>query len=513
MSRQAHRRRSGKSHRWLFVVLALMVAGVATIMLAPVLVMNWVRGYLQEEAFRGRMEQFFGTQLQGRVELEPLRWTGDEVTTNQGRLTTASGWQAEVNGLHLALDWNAFRQGIWRIIDAGTDDLTLSFTASSATSLAPASSANTSPPAVAEGSQTPAWLQRWLPNRSEIDGIKVERLHIKYPGSPHPWLLRDSKLRVAPWKQETSWQVSVQDGVVETPILLPGQRFPVKLNLSQASARLSREELSLKEAVLHWMEPSEIVVRGQIRPAQGSWKFTTHLTGIPLNQCVSDDWKLRLAGQVEGDLETTGGSTTTPRIEGDLNLKEGVLTALPILDELASYTKVERFKRLVLDIASTHVRMTAGEQHFEKIILQSNGLLRLEGSLVIRSGQLEGNFLLGVTPETLKWMPGAQNHVFTLPNPTGPAGMVWTTLRVTGPISAPKEDLSNRLLAAAGKAVLEAPGQVIEQGSQMLLSPILGKEAGSKPGEVLKGATDAAGGAIGTGVKVLEGIGGGLFGR
>ncbi|MCW0219792.1 MAG: hypothetical protein OJI67_15815, partial [Prosthecobacter sp.] len=86
-------------------------------------------------------------------------------------------------------------------------------------------------------------------------------------------------------------------------------------------------------------------------------------------------------------------------------------------------------------------------------------------------------------------------------------------LHITGTMQAPREDLSSRLAAAAGKALLNAPGEIVGQGSQLLLSPVLGKEAGSLPKEVIKGATDTTGKAVETGVKLLEGIGGGLLGK
>ena len=58
-------RRSKKSPRWLYALIGLVVIVVVMLMMAPMLVMSWVRGYLQKEAFRGKMEQFLGTQMKG----------------------------------------------------------------------------------------------------------------------------------------------------------------------------------------------------------------------------------------------------------------------------------------------------------------------------------------------------------------------------------------------------------------------------------------------------------------
>lgn len=503
------RRRSGKSHRWLLALIVLAILGTVVVLLMPVLVMSWVRGYLQEEAFRGKMEQLFGTQMRGAVTLAPFRWTGDEVTSTDAGVSTVSGWQAKLDGMHLTLDWNAFRQGKWRTVGAGVDSITVEKTAE-APLLSPAGDAVPSAPAM-EGSAVPSWLRRYLPTETEVDGLRVDRFTLLHPG---PWNLRNTKLRIATWRQgETSLQAVAEDGIVETPLMLPAQLVPMKLNLNRASLRISREDLHLKEATLKWLDAGEITARGHLRPLEGSWELSTHVVGIPLRECLTEDWRIRLSGHVEGDLTAKGSRTAAPQITGKVDLREGVLTALPILDQLASYTGVERFKRLVLDVATSQVTLTEATRRFDKIILQSNGLLYLDGGLVVQGDQIEGNFLLGVTPETLKWIPGAQQHVFTSSHPTGPVGMVWTTLRITGTLQAPREDLSTRLAAGAGKALLNAPGEVVGKGSELLLTPVLGKGAAALPTEVIKSATDTTGKAVETGVKLLDGISGGLFGQ
>lgn len=507
------RRRSGKSPRWLFALLGLVSIGVIIALFMPMLVMNWVRGYLQEEAFRGKMEQFFGTQMRGEVSLAPLNWTGDEVTSTEAGISTAGGWQARLDGLRLGLDWNAFRQGKWRVIGTAVDSLTLEKVAT-AVPLPPVEKETFSED-VRESESVPSWLKRYLPTTSEVDGVRIDRVTLIHPG---PWNLRDAKVRLSTWQQgENSIQAIAEGGIIETPILLPAQTVPMKLNLTRASTRLSREDLHLKEATFKWLDAGEITARGHLRPQEGSWEASAHLVGFPLRECLTEDWRLRLSGNVEGDVNAGGSRTAAPVITGSLALKEGVLTALPILDRLASYTGVERFKRLVLDIATTELRITNDTRQFDKIVLQSNGLLHVNGSLTVHGNQIDGAFLLGVTPETLKWIPGAQQHVFTSTNPVGPAGMLWTPLHITGTMQAPREDLSGRLAAAAGRALLNAPGEIIGQGSQLLLTPVLGKEAGALPSEVIKGATDTTGKAVETGVqtgvKLLEGISGGLFGK
>jgi hypothetical protein len=512
-------RRSHKSPRWLFALIGLGLIVIVMLMMAPMLVMSWVRGYLQKEAFRGKMEQFIGTQMKGSVTLDPLRWTGDEVTTQSASATTASGWRADISSLHLALDWNAFRDRQWRIINGGADALDLKFAAPAFAEI-PSETAETATPN-SSTSSVPSWLKAYLPNQTIIDGIRFDAFKLSYPGG---WQLNESKLRLGTWQQgETSVQAIVDGGIFETPVQLPSQLHPMKFNLNRATARLSREDLHLTNATLSWAGDSEITARGHIRPADRSWELSTHLTAIPLREIVSDDWKLRLTGLLEGDLDITGSLGTDPKVEGDVQLKDAVLTAIPVLDKLATYTRVDRFKRLVLDIATAHVRGSGQTRQLDKIVIQSNGLMRLEGSVTIQSGQIDGRFMVGVTPETLSWIPGAQQHVFTSTNPTAPAGMIWTPLHISGSVDSPREDLTERLIGGAGKALLNAPAEVVGKAGETLLKPVLGEDLAKKPGEVMKSATEVltnpgdaakkATEAAEKGIDLLKGFGGGLLGK
>ncbi|WP_075089319.1 hypothetical protein [Verrucomicrobium spinosum] len=192
-----------------------------------------------------------------------------------------------------------------------------------------------------------------------------------------------------------------------------------------------------------------------------------------------------------------------------MTIKNGVVENLPLLTRIADFTRTDRFRRVALEQAKGDVTRRGADLEIRKLILQSSGLLRVEGDLDIKNGNdLNGILQVGVSTDALRWMPGAQTQVFTESRPGGPPGFAWTEVRLTGTVEAPREDLSNRLLAAMGKELIAAPLGLAEKGIEVLGT------AGGEPGkgaaevgrEVLKTTEDAAGKVMESGADLLKGV-------
>ena len=87
--------------------------------------------------------------------------------------------------------------------------------------------------------------------------------------------------------------------------------------------------------------------------------------------------------------------------------------------------------------------------------------MRIQGNLVIRGREMDGVFRLGIAPGTLTGIPGAETDVF-LP---GEHGLLWSPLRITGTLDDPREDLTDRLVAAAGARMFD---QIPETGEKVI---------------------------------------------
>jgi hypothetical protein len=258
---------------------------------------------------------------------------------------------------------------------------------------------------------------------------------------------------------------------------------------------------------LRWKQSSEATLRGSLKFESGTWQTFAHVQAVPLDEFLDAWWKQRLSGKIKGDLEFSGSRNAAVAWKADAVLENGVLQGLPVLEKLATYTRAERFKRLVLDLCQASFHPQGDALRIDKIIVQSNGLLRIEGSMILRGNHMEGDFMVGVTPETLKWIPGADSRVFTQANPNGPPGLLWTRVRVAGPLDAPQEDLTSRLIGGAGMSLLfDSPGKIVNQGAEALLKPVLGEDAAKVPGTVINGASGLLEKGVKTGSGLLQNV-------
>ena len=194
--------------------------------------------------------------------------------------------------------------------------------------------------------------------------------------------------------------------------------------------------------------------------------------------------------------------------QGRLTISNGTLTALPVLDALAAYADTRRFRVISLSEAHTDWRWQEGGILLSNLVLASEGLVRLEGRITIRDRKLDGLFRLGLAPGTLASIPGAETDVF-LP---GERGLVWAPLRITGTVDDPKEELTDRLVAAAGLRMFEIlPGtgeRVIKYSSTLLgESPSKTIDKGIKIIEegtgILQEATGILDGILGSGQRKI----------
>ncbi len=489
---------------WGFLLAVLTVGG------AGLYGYVWIQRYIKSPAFQQMLAQQLGDAVKGDATLETLNWSGPYVYVSKAGVTPrgAQGWKLiEGEGVQATLDFQAARSGTWRVTRIHMDRLRMDLrsVAEVPQELPSDTTLDTSPPSM------PGWLKRWLPTRTQIDDVHVDRFDLVPAPGTAGVSVKELHLTAKPATDAGAWMLRGSNGT----LTLPGIKEPFRV--ASTSARLDARALALNDGVARWLGESEVTARGDFPfEKDKAWNFSGRLSNLDLKHVLGQEWLTKLSGVLGGDYEA---APTT--MKAKLEVKNGIVQSMPLLDRVADFTRTERFRRVVLDQATADIERNGETTHIRNLVLQSNGLVRVQGDVTLQGRAILGKLMVGVLPDSLRWIPGSHTNVFTETNTSGPPGFVWTHVNLSGSLDSIREDLSNRLLIAMGKAALDVPLDLAGRSLEMLgevtgapVSPTAVKEITTevmKSGtEVLQGTGGAAGKtvekAVETGVDVLKGV-------
>jgi hypothetical protein len=441
------------------ITLVLLFAGLFAIKAG-------IERYRNSDAFRERIEQKVAAILKSETALDALRWDGATAFAGSFR---AKGYEdaglagLEMDGLRATL--GGVEKGAWQIGDATISRLNIDFSrdrlpGTYASTLGGADAAGSS------GPEAPAWLKRFLPDRFEIDAIETDAatLRVLDAKSTETFALRSVKTDFVP-QADSGWEISGRGGklfVATRP----------EMGIDHFRVRWQGQNLFVNEAAIELEGKARASFSGSVALNDGTdLDLDLDLANFDLQQWIAaGPWRDRTSGTVRGTMKVTGPARDAAalRQKGTLHLDDGLVKDLPILKSIAKYTKNDRFERLTLNEATADFERQGDRVEITKLVVQSDGLSRLEGTLSLTGRNVSGQFKFGVTPGTLRWLPGAERKVFVEAH----EGFLWTDLKLTGTLDEPREDLTARLVVAAAESLVEeSPEKAIEAAKEALKNP------------------------------------------
>ncbi len=216
-----------------------------------------------------------------------------------------------------------------------------------------------------------------LDHRYEVDAVNVQNLDVHFaaertqpppPTCPHrppkstPWKLDLRRAEVA----QSSWhwsETTANSGrITGTGFTLSPNGGAWRIDAHGGSlAQPGWPSLTIDSAQLRYTGPSVFVTKSSLRNGDGRLAVTGELrfdrladfqaqfSKISVTPLLPEDWRMRLHGEVNGHAHIWAKlPSDAPRVTGDLQLTGGTLEALPLLDQIASFTRTERFRRVEL---------------------------------------------------------------------------------------------------------------------------------------------------------------------
>jgi hypothetical protein len=413
-----------------------------------------IRNYLHSEAFRKFLSAETSEMAGVKGEFALFRWDGLAVetdsfeATSDGPVTTL-----RADDLHTEIGLGGLKRGVWEVRGSRLRRLDVAVDARKRISAPP----HQAPPAVAlpPGRENSTSRRSWFPSEAELQGLEIGELTAE--------VILDQGLMTASGLSVTAERVGANDAYRAEfrggKLRLPTGLMP-ELRVEQAQLRYQDGQVFLTDATVAAWSNARLRGSGEWDMASRRYSVEGDATGIKSEELLNPDWSQRLTGDVASTF-SINNHPGFPQAGGRLTLHNGVLTALPMLDALAAYADTRRFRVLALNEAHADWHWSKDALSLKNLVISSEGLVRLEGSITLRGEALDGAFRLGLAPGTLATIPGAETHVFL----AGERGLLWTPLRITGTLDRPKEDLTDRLIAAAGLRMFD---QLPETGEKVI---------------------------------------------
>lgn len=442
----------------------------------------WLRSWLHGEEFRAMLSKEAGKAMNAQADFGAFRWDGTVVDCPSFH-AKGPGVMREVDARGLSIDIGLGRvsQRVVELRNARVNQIDLEFDVRGERTSAPSvevTPAESTAPSVAKPKP---WYDRFVPNDVTLTELKVNQSSVKMWLSQGPMVFSGTRWEVTPDQSQGSYRATGQGGVITTPWkMLP----PLELEI--AKLRYQDGSVFLTDADFKVYERGDLRLAGEASIEGDGFSFDGRLRDVMANEVLPPDWSQKVEGRITSDF-TVSERGQGVMVDGHLDFADGVLTGLPVLDSLGAYGGNPRFRRLSLSEASLDYSWEDGRIVLRDIRIGAEGLIRVEGRMTIEKDEsLDGRFRIGLTPGTLARIPGAETKVF-LP---GERGLLWTTLHVTGTLDDPEEDLTNRLIAAAGLRMFEVipeTGEHVLRFTQQAMSPDVAEMLGGEEGLIRKG--------------------------
>ncbi|MEM9398977.1 MAG: hypothetical protein AAF984_02105 [Verrucomicrobiota bacterium] len=315
-------------------------------------------------------------------------------------------------------------------------------------------------------------LMAFLPNKFEVKEIILEEVNLSWPvkdpevTGPKYGTLTRSEVKLYP-QQGGSWKAQGHSGTVAYP------GYP-SLLLDYYQILIDLPRIEIADARAHVVNPGaktptengDLQIQGHVITTKPlSAKLDYEMKNIDAFHILPEKWQPHLSGKIhsKGKLEFKGDST---RVSGHVEMKEALLRGFPMQNMISQVTRINDFVQLKFNQVESDFVYENNDFELMNAVLESQGLLRLEGQGKLEQEAVSGLIDVGVKPSVLTWIPGAKSQVFTLNRD----GYAWASpaMQLSGTKDKIEEDLSPRLKEAFVGLLQNKAEEGIQKGAEAI---------------------------------------------
>ncbi|MEP7015188.1 MAG: hypothetical protein ABI925_07095 [Verrucomicrobiota bacterium] len=221
-----------------------------------------------------------------------------------------------------------------------------------------------------------------------------------------------------------------------------------ELKVGELQLHYAKSKLVVRSALFSIGQPKNIHVTGDFDFGEhGSMRLHLSSKQTPAAPFLRGFWRGKLEGVLDSEtnLQKQFEADAKMNAAGQLNFTRASVHDVSALKQIATVTRHPQFEKPKIDVLRFQYRLTGDRLEVSEFEVETKGLLRIEGELLLEHDNIDAKFKVGVAPDVVETIPGAREKVFTESH----GGYLWTTMKLSGPASHPRDDLKPRIIEAA----------------------------------------------------------------
>ena len=472
-----HKLQIRKKRSWSKILLSVVALFACLILIICIGLWFAITSYLSGDDFKSFIEKRAAREMKvDVVSLSPLEWGGSSLTTKSMKAQGGETIQKlEISNLEAEVNRPAILDRHFEVSNIHADSVSIHLVKPDHSKPAipeptdgeplplpskensSESLTNESDPATKKISHSPNWWKEHiLPTKYSLNKASINKINLIYEDGQKAYSLNNVKLTITPEPNNQEYRILLQGGEFSLP-----HELASKGTIQSALLRYRPDRVSASDFRITLDNGGYLDIEGEYSVPEKSWWTSIVVRDIKCADLLPQDWKQKIEGVVQGTARVKKEIGMSPEASGSVKIDKGVLTALPILDTMAAFTGTSKFRRIQFNNIEANYNYQDETIHIKDIVLSSEGLLRVEGNITIdKDKTLRGQLKIGMLPGILSNIPGAEEKIFLSENNQGKMGLLWANVNLSGTTDHPREDLSARLITAAGERLFGSlPGQ------------------------------------------------------
>lgn len=368
-----------------------------------------IRSYLHSEKFRALVGDETSKALDAEGEFEAFNWQGKSMYSKSfaARGTEDALFsRMKAHEVRAKVSLAGVNRGVWEVPSVHIDRF--DFVVSDERPVAEEDDVSSAAPDedVIGSSTGGGMFSGWIPSEVEIQEVAIKNVNFNVETAGQSAQARGIKVTMQPTSAEAGYSIAGESGT------LKAVGFP-KFAIDDFNLRTGEGAVYLDHAAMRFHKSGKVQMSGDAQLGDTpKLHFNGVMGGLDLAEVLSTDWVKKFKGIVNGKFKLKSDPAGALVTSGTLNLRNGSLEAMPVLRRIDTLAGTTRFRKLNFTNVEVEFEQRSDELELGEVLFESSGLGCLKGRMVrSASGTPDGMYMLGVSPDTIKFIPIGRKQV------------------------------------------------------------------------------------------------------